>query len=266
MKYTERVYIIESEEALQQLEERLFDMNNFLYAIEYSKGKILFKSYDRKVDEMLEKMGYAPVEENLVDPNEWAKNILDKPFRLIDDIIIDPTGKKENVEEGKILIKIPIGMAFGTGLHQTTKIAAHFLKKVMKEGDSVLDIGTGTAILAILARKLGAKYVLAVDNDPVAIEVAKENVRLNGVDIELRVSDLVSNVQGTFDIAVANIVAPVLERLAESVSIVLKSGSFLILSGIDYNHEEVLDKYRERGFNVIETGREGEWLGAILKL
>jgi len=266
MKYLERIYIIESEEALQELEERLFDINNFYYAIEYSNGKIFFKSYDRKVDEILSDSGYVPAEENEVDPNEWAKNILNEPFELIEGVIVDPIGKAKSVEKGKILIKIPLGMAFGTGLHQTTKIAAYFLKKVLKKGDSVLDIGTGTAILAILAKKLGAGYVLAVDNDPIAIDVAQENVLLNGVNVDLKMSDLVENVEEKFDIVIANIVAPVLERLAERVSKVLKRGSILLLSGIDFEHEDVLNRYRERGFDVVETRREGEWLGAILKL
>ncbi len=266
MKYLERVYIIENEEALQVLEERLFDISNFHYAIEYSKGRILFKSYDRKVDEVLNEVGYTPTEENEVDPNEWAKNILNEPFELIEGVIVDPTGKKESVEKGKILIKIPLGMAFGTGLHRTTKIAAYFLKKVLRKGDSVLDIGTGTAILAILAKKLGAGYVLAVDNDPIAVDVARENISLNSIDIDVRISDLVENVEEKFDIVIANIVAPVLERLAESVSKVLKRDSIVLLSGIDFEHEDVLNRYKERGFEVVETRREGEWFGAILKL
>lgn len=266
MKYLEKVYIIENEEALQGLEERLFDISNFHYAIEYSRGRILFKSYDRGIDTILKDLGYAPVEENEVDPNEWAKNILDKPFELVEGVIVDPTGKAEDIEEGKILIKIPLGMAFGTGLHQTTKIAAYLLTKVLKKGDSVLDIGTGTAILAILAKRLGAGYVLAVDNDPIAIDVARENVNLNGVSVDLKISNLVSDVEGKFDVIVVNIVAAVLEKLAESIFKVLKQDSTLILSGIDFEHESVLDRYKERGFKVVETRRGEEWLGAILKL
>jgi len=151
---------------------------------------------------------------------------------MIDGVVVDPMEHDLKVPEGTILLKIPQGLAFGTGLHQTTKMSASYLKKYLKPGMDVLDLGCGSGILAILAKKLGANRVLAVDNDPLAIEVASENALRNNVDIEVRFSDLFSNVDGKYDIIVSNIVAEILVVMLQQARNYLKSNGILILSGI----------------------------------
>ena len=261
MKVRERIYRI-SEEALPILEERLFDIGAYRFAIEWDKNGIIFKSYESSIDEVLKDLGYTPEGEKTVDPLEWAKDVLKEPFEIAPGVLVDPVG---NYEGEGIVLKITPGMAFGTGIHPTTKMCASFLKSLDLKGKSVLDIGAGTAILAILAKKLGAAHVLGVDNDPLALEVAKENIKKNCVDIEIKHSDLLQNVKGKFDVVVANIVPPVLRRLAREIKTVLNEEGFLIISGIDKGAEDTIDVFLERGFTLLEKRSEGEWIAAILK-
>lgn len=164
-------------------------------------------------------------------PEDWLKNIISEPFEMTEGVVIDPTEHDLKVPEGDIVLKIPQGLAFGTGLHQTTKMSASYLKKYLKPGMDVLDVGCGSGILAILAKKLGANRVLAVDNDPLAIEVANENALRNEADIEIRFSDLFLNVDGKYDIIVSNIVAEVLIEMLKQARNHLKEDGILIISG-----------------------------------
>ncbi|MEN6515328.1 MAG: 50S ribosomal protein L11 methyltransferase, partial [Fervidobacterium sp.] len=163
--------------------------------------------------------------------------------------------------EGTIVIKIPQGLAFGTGLHQTTKMSAAYLKKYLKPGMDVLDLGCGSGILAILAKKLGANRVLAVDNDPLAIEVATDNALRNDVDIEVRLSDLFSDVDGRYDIIVSNIVAEILVVMLQQARNYLKSNGILILSGIILPKVSLFDNY-----DVIEKTVMDEWNALVIRI
>ncbi len=125
----------------------------------------------------------------------------------------------------------------------------------------VLDIGCGTGILAILAKKLGANRVLAVDYDELSVEAAIENVQRNKVDVEVRHSDLFSNVDGKFDIIVSNIVAEVLLVMLSQVKNYLKDDGVIILSGIINEKVHLFNK-----FNIIEQTRLDEWNALALKI
>ncbi len=235
----------------------------FSYAIEESEHGLFLKSYDDRIDEVLKDIGLSPFEEREVDPLEWAKNQLREPFEIADGVIVDPVG---DYEGNGIVLKIPPGIAFGTGLHATTKLCASEIKRLLKKGMSFLDLGTGSGILAILAAKLGAKPVVGVDIDEEALEVARQNASKNGVEIEFRKSDLLENVDGKFDLIVSNIVPDVLKKLAGQIEKVVKEGTILVLSGIDFERtDEVLKEYEKRGF-VEERRREMEgWVSLTLR-
>jgi len=194
-------------------------------------------------------------------PEDWLKNIISEPFEMTEGVVIDPTEHDLKVPEGDIVLKIPQGLAFGTGLHQTTKMSASYLKKYLKPGMDVLDVGCGSGILAILAKKLGANRVLAVDNDPLAIEVANENALRNEADIEIRFSDLFLNVDGKYDIIVSNIVAEVLIEMLKQARNHLKEDGILIISEIILPRVSLFDQY-----NVIEKTVMDEWNTLVIKI
>nr|MBP9518554.1 50S ribosomal protein L11 methyltransferase [Fervidobacterium sp.] len=194
-------------------------------------------------------------------PEDWLKNIVTEPFEMIEGVIVDPMDHDLRPSEGTIVIKIPQGLAFGTGLHQTTKMSAAYLKKYLKPGMDVLDLGCGSGILAILAKKLGANRVLAVDNDPLAIEVATDNALRNDVDIEVRFSDLFSNVDGKYDIIVSNIVAEILVVMLQQARNYLKSNGILILSGIILPKVSLFDNY-----DVVEKTVMDEWNALVIRI
>ncbi len=261
-KIKEVIYKLD-EEALQRIEERLFELNA-PYAIEENKFGLFLKSYDPRVDELMESEGFKPLEIREVDPLEWAKNQLREPFKLVRGVIVDPVGNYEGKEE--IVLKIPPGMAFGTGIHPTTKLAASFIVDYFKEGMSFLDVGTGSGILSILAAKLGASRVLGVDLDENAVEVAKGNAELNEVSVEFIMGDLLKYVNGRFDFVVANIVPEVLKRMAGNSRKVLKDNGFLVLSGISKEElDNVLELYRSMKFEVVEIRRDEGWMATILR-
>ena len=154
------------------------------------------------------------------------------------------------------------GMAFGTGTHETTRLAATLLEKRLKPGNSVLDVGTGSAILAILAHKLDAGQIFAIDIDEDALENAAENCRLNNCDHIIQLSSRVlDDFEGKFDLVVANIIAPVLVELAPQLIEKLHPGGQLILSGILAEQlEMVREIYEAEGFFIDHQLTEGEWV------
>lgn len=169
---------------------------------------------------------------------------------------------------GRIPIRIEPGMAFGTGVHPTTQLSLQLLEAYVQPGNSVIDIGCGSAILAIAAAKLGAAPVVAVDIDAQALDNARYNARLNGVDIEIGVGSVGEVLAGRFglrqaDVVVANILAPVLIRLLEAdLAGLLKQGGVLILSGILAEQEgEMRASLETAKLQIIEECRIEDWLG-----
>ncbi|MEJ5256911.1 MAG: 50S ribosomal protein L11 methyltransferase [Fervidobacterium sp.] len=235
------------------------------YTIDSSEGKFLavVSFYPEQLDEVKEKLteiGLKYIGMRETRPEDWVKNIITEPFEMIEGVVIDPMD--HNLEEqGNIILKIPQGLAFGTGLHQTTKMSAMYLKKYLKPGMDVLDLGCGSGILGILAKKLGANRVVAVDNDPLAVEVAQENAVRNRVDIDVKWSDLFSNVEGKFDIIVSNIIAEILVEMLKQAKNHLKDDGILILSGIITQKSNLFDQY-----NVIEKMVMDEWNALVIKI
>ena len=190
-----------------------------------------------------------------------------RPLRIGQRLLILPAwlpGEAGN----RVSIRIEPGMAFGTGVHPTTQLSLQLLERHMKPGDSLIDVGCGSAILAIAAAKLGAARVVAVDIDAHALDNARHNAQLNEVDIEIGVGSLAELLAGKFslqqaDLVVANILAPVLVRLLEQgLAKLMAEGGVLILSGILAEQEDEMKRaLNEAGLQVSGERRIEDWLG-----
>ena len=178
-------------------------------------------------------------------------------------IVVVPSWEEYEKKDGEITVDMDPGAAFGTGTHETTRLCEKLLEDSVTPGCSVLDIGTGSGILAICAKKLGAGRTVAVDIDETAVRVAKENCERNGCDVVCAVSDLLSNenaLTGSYDVICANIVADVVKLLAPKLSPYLREGGRVILSGIICEREaEVISEYEKNGFSAETVEREKGW-------
>ena len=184
-----------------------------------------------------------------------------KPFRAGKHLVIKPTWEEWDAQEGDLIIELDPGMAFGTGTHETTAMCISLIEKYYA-GGKLLDVGTGSGILAIAAARLGAKDVVAVDIDPDAVRVAKENVEHNGLSdsIFVREGDLLQGLNEVFDFAAANILAPVICMLAGPLKNHLKKNGLFICSGIINEAEsDVLDALNAGGYTVLEVIHKGDW-------
>lgn len=174
----------------------------------------------------------------------------------------------EDYRTDRIRIVMDPGMAFGTGTHETTSLCLETLDSLVRGGERVLDIGTGSGILAIAALKLGADSAEGVDIDPMCVRTAGENAQLNGVDGKLKVlvGDLSDKATGKYDIITANIVANAILHLAPCVPALLAEGGTFIASGIiDAREEEVCAGLAAAGLKVAEVRRQGGWVAILCK-
>lgn len=165
------------------------------------------------------------------------------------------------------IIKLDPGMAFGTGTHPTTMVSLHALEIVLRGGETVLDVGTGSGVLSIASKHLGADKVYAYDLDEVAVAAAQENMDMNPVasDVQVSANDLLNGVSTQADVVVANILAEIILRLIPDAWNLVKPGGKFIVSGIiEDKKEEVMDALKEIGFTVSEILQQGDWFGIIL--
>ncbi len=198
-----------------------------------------------------------------VADEDWGEG-WKKDFRPLDvgRVRIRPSWISEAPPPGSVEVVLDPGMAFGTGSHATTALCLAALSDLLaaRPGASVLDVGTGSGILAIAARKLGAGRVAANDDDPKAVEVARENAAANGVALEVVLAP--AEIPGTFDLVVANILANTLVELAPQLAAKVARGGVVLLSGILAPQEdEVRRAYVARGLSPFAGGarRQGEW-------
>jgi ribosomal protein L11 methyltransferase len=212
--------------------------------------------------------GYTGYER--VDDEDWAtawkKHY--KPFHISDSIVIKPSWEEYDKKEGEIVIEMDPGMAFGTGTHETTKLCSQLLEKYVKTGDSVIDVGCGTGILSIIALKLGAGSVAAVDIDEVAVRVARENCAINGVEdgISVKKGVLTDLAPMKADIMVANIIADVIIGISGHVPKYLKKGGILLTSGIIRERkDDVIRSYTGMGFELVSVDEMGEWTAIVFR-
>ncbi|MBL7670607.1 MAG: 50S ribosomal protein L11 methyltransferase [Bdellovibrionaceae bacterium] len=201
---------------------------------------------------------------------EWKKGF--KPFSLVGPYWIVPSWEKVP-ETCKKAIFIDPGMAFGTGTHATTQMAAYFVHKLaeqtkeMTQAMSFLDVGTGTAILAMLAKMSGFNEVVGIEIDPEARRVARENIKLNGLN-SISISDLaIEDINKKFDVVIANIIDGVLIQIRQDLLKCVNPGGALFLTGILTERDNYFfEKFIENsGFQVIRRLEKDEWVGYWLK-
>jgi ribosomal protein L11 methyltransferase len=214
----------------------------------------------------LQAFGLSPVGEmqrREIDEEDWA-NAWKEHFHplKVGRVVVKPTWRDWQSGPDEVIVELDPGMAFGTGLHPTTQLMLQALQECVQPGMEVLDLGTGSAILAIAAARLGAT-VVAMDVSEVAVKVAEDNVRANGLSDEIRVvHGSIEEAAGLqFDLILANIIAAVLAKLAEPLGQALRPGGELLSCGIvEERAGLVREAYPAAGLNITEERREGDWL------
>lgn len=224
-------------------------------------------------------IGAGTITAGETEDKDWINNWKEffKPF-TVDDILIKPTWEEIPEEHrDKLMIEIDPGTAFGTGSHETTQLCIRQLRKYVRPGDRVLDIGTGSGILGIAAIKLGAGQAFGTDLDENAVEAAKENVEVNGIpagQFPIVTGNILDDEAlqsqaglGDNDIVVANILAPVIIALTGEADRHLKPGGIFITSGIiDMKEEDVLAAFEAHPvWEVLETVHQGEWVSVTAR-
>ena len=230
------------------------------------------------------------------EDKDWINNwkAFFKPFRVDDTIVIKPTWEQlTEKKDDDLVVEIDPGTAFGTGAHETTKLCIWNLKKYMKKGDTVFDVGCGSGILSIISMLLGADYAAAVDIDPIAVGVTVENSEVNhltaslcekdgnGLPVFTGKSGIIEVTDGNvigdtalrkavglekFDVVVANILADVIIPLSGVVREFMKPGALFISSGIiNMKQEAVEAALKENGFEIVEIVTRGDWVSIVAK-
>lgn len=205
----------------------------------------------------------------LVDDADWNENWKKyfKAFEIGKKLAICPSWEEYDNADNRTVISLDPGAAFGTGSHATTSLCLEVLEQRVSDNTTVLDIGTGSGILAIAADLLGAKSAIGVDIDAQSVKTAIQNAEINGVSdkTEFLVGDLADKISGKYDIVCANIVADVVIRLFENVADFMKEDGILIVSGIiDMRAAEVENSAIEHGFKIAESLMREEWHAYIL--
>ncbi|MBP5185032.1 MAG: 50S ribosomal protein L11 methyltransferase [Lachnospiraceae bacterium] len=253
----------------------------------------------QKVKEMLSRIsqfvdaGKCEVTVGETKDADWINNWKEffKPFRVDENIVIKPSWEELTEERpGDIVIEIDPGTAFGTGSHETTRLCIQNIRKYLNTGATVLDVGTGSGILSVIAKKLGAGVVTGVDIDPNAVKTAEENTELNGIksdsDVtspgffenawkksENRIDYLTGNILGSaqfrdklgkYDLVVANILADVIIPLSEVVRDCMNKDGVFISSGIiNTKEDEVRAALEKNGFRIACIARMGDWVSIV---
>lgn len=210
------------------------------------------------------------LENQTVDDADWNENWKKyfKAFTIGEKLAVCPSWETYDNTENRTVISLDPGAAFGTGSHATTSLCLGELEKITNSKSRVLDIGTGSGILAIACLLLGAESAVGVDIDPLSVKTAKENAERNGVASKSKFicGDLAQKISGKYDIVCANIIADVVIRLFESVKDYMTDDGYLIVSGIiDLRAEDVKDAIKKHGFKIIKTVTKEEWYAFLLK-
>lgn len=223
-------------------------------------------------------IGDGSIEESWTEDKDWINNWKEYFHQFyVDDILIVPSWEEVKAEdEDKMILHIDPGTAFGTGMHETTQLVIRQLKKYVKKGAEVLDVGTGSGILGIVALKLGAAHVTGTDLDPCAVPAVAENKEANNIsdgDFDMLIGNIIDDreVQDQvgyekYDIVTANILADVLVPLTPVIVHQMKKGAYYITSGIlDVKEEVVTDAVRAAGLTLVEVTRQGEWVSVTAR-
>ncbi|MCH4887728.1 50S ribosomal protein L11 methyltransferase [Acidaminobacter sp. JC074] len=214
-------------------------------------------------------IGTGQIKYEIVDDEDWKDKWKEyfKPFKIGSHIVIKPTWEDYQSEEGDIVIEMDPGSAFGSGTHETTSMCVKLVEKVLKDSDTVYDIGCGTGIIGLAAAKLGAKSVVGVDIAEDAIIATKENAAHNGLNhvVDARLGNLTDVLEDKADIVVANIMADIIIMMTETIENFVKKDGYYITSGIVNGREKDVLEVISSKFEVIEHINEGEWHAILAK-
>lgn len=189
-----------------------------------------------------------------------------KPRRIGNRFVVRPTWEEFDSAGEDLVIVLDPGQAFGTGDHPTTRLCLELMEQIEISGKNVLDIGCGSGILSVGACLLGAGTVVAIDIDPIAVEVAKENRDLNGVKFDAIAGEGLNGLKGDWDVAISNIISATLVRIARDVRDVLLDGGRWVVSGIIVDNWPDVKMAAERaGFELLEKREEDGWVAASFK-
>lgn len=277
-------------EGVIQAEEKYKDLELIETTNNIAKGYILFeeekfapldiqKIFYNAREDLIEKgfseeeLGSWSIDAKKVVNQDWSKKWKEhwKPTRASEHIVICPSWEDYALKKDEILIHLDPGSAFGTGTHATTQLCIQAIEKYVKDGDFVADIGTGSGILAIAAIKCGASRAVGIDNDPLVIDVAIDNAQVNNVlskiEFEHKTADeLLKNHSSEFDFVAANILHNVLAEIMEDLKALMKSGAYMVLSGIlDEKKQVVYDAIEKHGLCIVETLKQENWIAIVVK-
>ncbi len=213
------------------------------------------------------------LKDRIISEEDWSK-AWRKQFHVLhigERLVICPTWRNYSAKPDEVVVQLDPGMAFGTGLHPTTQMCLELLERHIESGMKVLDLGTGSGILAISAAKLGASSVLGLDIDPVATKVAAENVVLNGVQDRVKIekgtlkpSD--KRVSGEYDLVAVNITAKAISDLAPLINRRLKENRVVVCSGIlDTQADQVTGAFEKLGLETLDIACVEDWRGVLLR-
>ena len=215
-------------------------------------------------------LGEAKVEHEKMYEEDWANTWKQyyKPSKVGEKIVVKPIWEEYEQKEGELVVNLDPGMAFGTGTHPTTNLTLQALEVVLRGGETVLDVGTGSGVLSIASKYFGAEHVYAYDLDDVAVAAAKENMDMNPIakDVHVAANDLLTGVDITADVIVANILADIIVLLTKDAARLLKANGRLIISGIITEKKAmVLENMHAHGFEVEQVFTQKDWHAIILK-
>lgn len=218
-------------------------------------------------------IGEGTIEESQTEDKDWINNWKEYFHQFyVDDILITPSWEEvKSQDQDRMVIHIDPGTAFGTGMHETTQLCIRQLKKYVTNQTRLLDVGTGSGILSIVALKLGARHAVGTDLDPCAVSAVEENLAANQIpkeQMDMMIGNIIDDAAvkekvgfETYDIVTANILADVLVELTPQILPHMKEGGIYITSGIlDEKEETVADAVRKAGLEILEVTRQGEWV------
>lgn len=232
------------------------------------------ETFNRFKDE-LEQLGkninigeFFKIETTTIQDSDWENSWKDyfDILNIGEKFVIVPTWREYENEEGKYVINIDPGMAFGTGGHETTSLCIKNLEKYVKPHDNVIDVGCGSGILSIAASYLTDGSLKAVDLDKLAVDVSRENFALNNLEnrIEVEEASLLTKETEKYDVIVANILAHIIELMLEDAYKLLEDGGYFITSGIIKDKkDELLEKMLKQGFKLVEETSDNEWYSFV---
>lgn len=250
------------------------------YLEEDADKEAILKDVREALDDLKNFMdiGEATIEESQTEDKDWINNWKQYFHQFyVDDILIVPSWEEVKAEDkDKMILHIDPGTAFGTGMHETTQLVIRQLKKYVTPDTEMLDVGTGSGILGIVALKLGAKHVLGIDLDPCAVPAVAENKEANRIvdeTFDMVIGNIIDDkaIQDQagyekYDIVTANILADVLIPLTPVIVNQMKKGAYYITSGIlDVKEEVVVEAVKAAGLTVVEVTHQGEWVSVTAR-